>query len=207
MDERLTATHTYRLKQELFRRGLAVSYLAEDEDLHDEVVIQRVTGHRDDPDASRNWLLRYRSVAVRVMRLRHHNHVAIRDFHTDFRTFVLLVKQSDAGGLLDQLLRSPHPPELTAGARLGLCRDILRGLAALHAHGIVHRDIKPGGIYVRAGGGGVAQIDHFHLSVPAADVYADDDLCGTPLYMAPELLGGGPRPYSRRSDVYAAGLV
>src|SRR3954452_12500511 len=68
-------------------------------------------------------------------------------------------------------------------------------------------DIKPYGIYVTRGPGGVAQIDHYHLAVSASGVYLDEQLCGTPVYMAPELIRNEPRRYTRQSDVYAAGLL
>src|SRR4051794_36693252 len=87
MDERLSVSHTYTLKKELFRRGLAVSYLAYDEQLDDEVVIEHVSLRaRGKFDGDDRWLRQYRSIAVKVMRLRHPNHIAIRDFWTDFRT-------------------------------------------------------------------------------------------------------------------------
>jgi serine/threonine-protein kinase len=208
MDNPLSATHTYTVRRELFRRGLAVSYLARDEQLEDDVVVEHVSlrGRGGDP-GTEDWLKRYRSVAVQVMRLRHPNHVAIRDFWTDFRTAVFLVKQHDPGMTLAELLQPQHARELTGADRIGLCQDVLRGLVALHTHGVLHRDVKPSGIYVAEGQGRVAQIDHFHLAVPAADAYLDDSLCGTPVYLAPELFGSGPCRYSRQSDVYAAGLV
>jgi serine/threonine protein kinase len=208
MDEPLSVTHAYTLRQKLFQRGMAVSYLARDEQLEEDVVIEHVSlqARGSDP-GTEDWLKQYRSIAVRVMRLRHPNHVAIRDFWTDFRTAVFLVKQYDPGVTLEVLLQPRHARELTGAERIGLCQDVLRGLAALHAHGILHRDVKPYGIYVVEGQDLVAQIDHFHLAVSAVGEYMDEDLCGTPVYLAPELLGGRPRRYSRRSDVYAAGLV
>ena len=38
-----------------------------------------------------------------------------------------------------------------------------------------------------------AQIDHYHLAVLASGVYLDEQLCGTPVYLAPELIGSEPR--------------
>jgi serine/threonine protein kinase len=208
MDERLSVSHTYALKRELFRRGLAASYLALDEQLEDEVVIEHVSLHaRAGSGEADDWLRQYRSIAVKVMRLRHPNHVPIRDFWTDFRTAFFLVKQYDVGCLLDELLRPENVAGLTEATRTGLCKDLLRGLAALHARDIFHRDVKPSGVYVRRGPDLAAQLDHYHLAVSAADVYLDEQLCGTPLYLAPELIEGEPRRYSRQSDVYAAGLV
>jgi serine/threonine protein kinase len=208
MDEHLSVSHTYAVRKELFRRGLAVSYLAYDEQLEDEVVIEHVSLLARGKSAKHDeWLRQYRSIAVQVMRLRHPNHIAIRDFWTDFRTAFFLVKQYDPGTILDVLLQPQYAQEFTAASRLGVCKDVLRGLAALHSQDILHRDIKPSGIYIRQMQDWIAQIDHYHLAVSAADSHLDDNLCGTPVYMAPELLDGEPRRYSRQSDVYAAGLV
>jgi serine/threonine protein kinase len=213
MDERLSVGHTYAVRKELFRRHLpgaiwAYSYLAYDEQLEDEVVIEHVSLlGQDDEAQDEAWLRQYRSIAVKVMRLRHPNHVAIRDFWTDFRTAFFLVKQYEAGSTLDRLLQTQDAAGLSPQVRIGLCKDLLRGLAALHAGNVLHRDIKPNGVYVAQGHDRVAQIDNYHLAVSAAGVYLDDPLIGTPVYLAPELIAGEPRRYSRQSDVYAAGLV
>src|SRR5918912_248582 len=120
MDEHLSVSHTYAVRKELYRRGLAVSYLAYDEQLEDEVVIEHVSllarGKSAEDD---DWLRQYRSLAVKVMRLRHPNHVAIRDFWTDFRTAFFLVKQYDTGTTLDVLLQPQHAPQLTGPTRTG----------------------------------------------------------------------------------------
>jgi serine/threonine protein kinase len=208
IDQPLGVPHSYRLLKELFRRGMAVSYLAYDEVLEDEVLIEHVSlVGRDDAAETNDWLRQYRSIAVKVMRLRHPNHVAIRDFWTDFRTAFFLVKQYDPGTTLEAVLQPQAAEELPEGARLELCKDLLRGLAALHAHDVLHRDIKAAGIYVTEGPDRRAQIDHYHLAVSATDVYLDEQLCGTPVYLAPELVAGEPRRYTRQSDVHAAGLV
>ncbi len=197
-------SHRYAVKRVLFARGLATSYLAFDEELGDEVVIEHVRGRLHD---AADWLRQYRSVAVKVMRLRHPNLIGIRDFSTDFSTEFFLVKQYDPGITLDELVQPLHADALTEGRRVGLCKGLLSGLAALHAGNVLHRDIKPSAIYVTQGQQWVAQIDHYHLAVSAPGAYPEDQLCGTPLYLAPELIAGPPRNYSRQSDVYAAGLV
>jgi serine/threonine protein kinase len=199
-----SVSHTYAVREILFSRGMARSYLAHDEQLDDEVVIEHVQRPLgEDTD----WLRQYRSVAVKVMRLRHPNLIAIRDFSTDYTTEFFLVKQYDPGITLDVLLKPGRIDELSVDRRVGLCKDLLRGLGVLHASGVIHRDIKPYGVYVSQGEDWRAQIDHYHLAVSASGVYLDEQLCGTPVYMAPELISSEPRRYTQQSDVYAAGLV
>jgi serine/threonine-protein kinase len=104
-------------------------------------------------------------------------------------------------------------------ARLGLVVQVARGLAAAHAAGLVHRDIKPDNVMVRADGTvkildfGIARRSSLS-SLPASDwderevlstLTAEGAIVGTPAYMAPEQLFGGV--IDGRSDQYAWGLL
>ncbi|POM24635.1 Serine/threonine-protein kinase PknH [Actinomadura rubteroloni] len=91
--------------------------------------------------------------------------------------------------------RAPLAPE----AALAVLSGSLRGLAAAHALGIVHRDYKPANVIVRADG--LSKLIDFGI---AADAGAADR-SGTPAYMAPEQWRG--EPASPATDVYAATAV
>jgi serine/threonine-protein kinase len=204
MQRSVEVLHTYTIEEHLYTRGVARGYRARDEQLEDLVVLEVVPTREDTPER-RDFLARYHSIAVKIMRLRHPNVVAIRDFVVD-RDQVFLVKQYDPGLTLDALLFPPDRPSLAPQVRASLCKDVLRGLAALHQSNIIHRDVKAYGVYVKDQPDPVAQLDYFHLAVSAESEYLDSNLCGTPVYMAPEIIAP-PHLFTKQSDVYAAGLL
>ena len=84
-------------------------------------------------------------------------------------------------------------------ATLGV--DLCRALAAVHSAGLVHGDVKTQNV-MREDGGRTVLMDFGAGRVQGADVVA---LAGTPLYLAPEILAGGPA--TPRSDIYSLGVL
>ncbi len=204
MKQSVEVLHTYTIEEPLYSRGMARGYRARDEQLEDLAVLEAVPTLEDTPER-RDFLVQYRSIAVKIMRLRHPNIVAIRDFVVHPEQF-FTVKQYDPGLTLDALLSPRRGENLNPQVRAFLCKDILRGLAALHQNNIIHRDVKAYGVYVKDQPEPFAQLDHFHAAVSAEAEYIDSNLCGTPLYMAPEIISP-PYLFTKQSDVYAAGLL
>lgn len=102
--------------------------------------------------------------------------------------------------LLQALERSSKLKEATLRPVL---RQMLQALAAVHAAGIVHRDVKPDN-FLCAGSRGTVKLCDFGLS----RAVADDSLVGvygTPPFMAPEMLSGAP--YGASVDVWGFGVV
>ena len=84
-----------------------------------------------------------------------------------------------------------------------IARQICAGLAAAHAKGVLHRDLKPQNLMLD--GRGKVRITDFGLAGLAETIQGDDVRSGTPAYMSPEQLAG--REVTLRSDIYALGLV
>ncbi len=95
---------------------------------------------------------------------------------------------------------TPTEPE-----RLGVIRQLLSALAAAHAQGVIHRDIKPHNV-IRLSDGRIKVLDFGLARVESmAGLTASSVVLGTPEYLAPESLGG--LPIDARADLYSLGIL
>ncbi len=109
--------------------------------------------------------------------------------------------------LAARLKRGPIP----AAEALHLASEIAEGLANAHAHGMVHRDVKPGNVMVTPHGHvklldfGLAQAASAGMSVTKTTTGDPFARAGTPAYMSPEQVVG--RPVSTQSDLFSFGVL
>ncbi|BCY08414.1 hypothetical protein L3i22_035020 [Actinoplanes sp. L3-i22] len=173
---------------------------ADDEVLGREVAVKVLSAAlAADPELRRQ----IRDEARTAARLRHPAVVAVHDYgeFTDRgRTLSYVVMELVDGRTLADMLTGgslPWKVAVLVGAQ------VASALAAAHAAGIVHRDVKPANVMVTSVG--VKLVDFgISATVGALDGRAGQIL-GTPAYLAPERIAGGPvRP---ATDVYAVGLL
>lgn len=195
----LVATR-YEIRELLGSGGFGLVYRAFDSTLRREVALKILRADRESPAS----LERFRREAAVARDAESPNLLRIFDFGMDEGGYPFLVMELIAGGSLrDRLTHGPLSSEEVRA--LGI--DLLRGLAALHARGVVHRDVKPGNLLVASEGRyklgdlGLARSivsDETQLTIGNAPV-------GTLDYLAPEQVLG--RDAETRSDLYSAGLV
>ncbi len=106
------------------------------------------------------------------------------------------------GRTLEAILSEQGPFGAEEAGRVGI--EVCRGLAAVHAAGLVHRDVKASNV-MRERGGRIVLMDLGAGFDIAAEASQAGDTTGTPLYMAPEVVRGSAA--SQRSDVYSLGVV
>jgi serine/threonine protein kinase len=136
-------------------------------------------------------------------RLVHPNVVGVFDVGEDRGRPFIVMERLSGRTLADALPDGPMTPE--AVRRLGL--DVAAALAAAHASGIVHCDVKPGNVL--EGDGGCWKVSDFGiartLDGTGADVTSPALLVGTPAYVAPESVEGFPP--TPAVDIYGLGAV
>jgi len=110
------------------------------------------------------------------------------------------------GVSLDDWLKKGRTPTLSQAARIG--RQIALGLAAAHERGLIHRDIKPGNIWLESNHQGRVKLLDFGLARGTADeihLTQSGAIVGTPAYMAPEQARGEAVDF--RCDLFSLGVV
>jgi serine/threonine protein kinase len=115
-----------------------------------------------------------------------------------------LVMQLIDGESLEEILAREGRLELKEIVRIG--KEIAEGLAAAHAKGLIHRDVKPANVLMERGTGRVKLTD-FGLARAAEDVRLTRSglVAGTPLYMAPEQARG--EEVDHRTDLFSLGVL
>jgi beta-lactam-binding protein with PASTA domain len=192
----------YRLDRPIARGGMATVYTATDTRL-DRVVAVKVMrpALAEDPD----FVARFAREARAAARLSSPEVVAVHDQGTDPSTgTAYLVMEYVAGRTLRDVIRDSGP--LSPGRALALLEPVLRALAAAHAAGLVHRDVKPENVLL--GDDGRVKVADFGLAraVETSNLTATTGLLiGTVAYLAPEQVEHGLA--DPRTDVYAAGIL
>ena len=207
----------YELVGKIAHGGMGTVYVARDRDLDREVALKIVRA----PVASREATARMLREARTLARLEHPGIVPVHDVGElpDGRLYYAM--KLVRGGRLDEHARAGRPlPEL-----LRIVGRICEAVAFAHAHGVIHRDLKPDNVMVGAFGEvlvmdwGVAKLRGDPASVAAAGsdacaVAAADGphtdpgtVLGTPGYMAPEQSSGAVHLIDERTDVFALGAI
>jgi eukaryotic-like serine/threonine-protein kinase len=185
----------YRARDPQLERDVAIKVLAAPQapaELPDDITLDLRTSVPGSPDDLLNE-------ARMMARLSHQNVLPVYEVGLADGALFLVMEHID-GTNLGAWLAVPRP----LGTIIDVFLQAARGLAAAHAHGIVHRDVKPANILV--GRDGRVRVADFGLSRLSAHSLATamvriDDGLGTPRYMAPELWRGDTA--TPKSDVYA----
>jgi beta-lactam-binding protein with PASTA domain len=189
----------YHVRSRIAHGGMATVYLATDTRLDRQVAL-KVMHAELTRDA--DFVTRFIGEAKSVARLSHPNIVAVFDQGSDGQ-YLYLAMEYVPGRTLRSLLRERGL--MRPDAALNIMDPILSGLAAAHAAGIVHRDVKPENVLLTADGR-VKVVDFGLARAQTAAANTRSGLViGTVAYIAPEQVKS--QATDSRTDVYAAGVV
>lgn len=189
----------YRIEAELGRGGMGVVYKARDLKLDRPVVLKFLSPELGGDEAARR---RFLHEARAASALDHPNICTIYDIDEteDEQTFIAM-RYYEGEVLADRIRRGSLP----IAEAVEIATQIARGLAAAHARGIVHRDVKPGNLVVTREG--VVKLLDFGLAMlsGASRITKAGSTLGTAAYMSPEQLWG--EGVDGRTDIWSLGVV
>lgn len=136
--------------------------------------------------------------------VRHPGLLEIREARTSVDGLPYLVMEHLAGETLGEIAERRR---IELGEIVVICAQVATALAALHAAGVMHCDVKHDNVFVlddRVGGWPRIKVIDFGVSRRIADPFEDGSIAGTPWCMAPEQWQGRPQA---ASDVYALGCM
>ncbi len=190
----------YRVTEILGRGAFGVVLKAFDPALHRYVALKVLAPQLASSAAAR---LRFAREARAAAAVRHENVVGIYGVD-EANGLPYLVMEYVAGLSLQQRLDLVGPLRLEEVLRIGL--QTACGLAAAHAQGLIHRDVKPANILLENGIERVKVTD-FGLARAADDASLTQSgvIAGTPQYMSPEQARG--EPLDHRADLFSLGSV
>jgi eukaryotic-like serine/threonine-protein kinase len=197
-----TIAARYRLIRKLGSGGMAVVYLARHELISRHSAIKilrpeltRIAEHRE----------RFLREARAVNKINHENIVEISDVGESDGVAYLVMEFVEGDSLLAHVQKGRFPWD--RGARVAM--QVAAALARAHQMGVVHRDLKPENILLvpREGTDELVKLTDFGIAKVMGEptLTFNDQLFGTPGYIAPEYVGG--LPIDGRADIYSLAVV
>jgi formylglycine-generating enzyme required for sulfatase activity/tRNA A-37 threonylcarbamoyl transferase component Bud32 len=203
----------YRIERLLGQGGMGVVFLAADLRLSRKVALKLIRPERLGSPAARDRFWREAKLAAR---LEHRNICPVYEVSEVNGAPFMAMRYLEGETLAAQIARAAQPTSRTGSDAerrriadlLALLETVARALHFAHAHGVVHRDVKPANILIEPDGQPV--VLDFGMAVGTDDelgLTMTGELAGTPLYMAPEQVAPSARGVDQRADVYALGVT
>ncbi|HEU5309867.1 MAG TPA: serine/threonine-protein kinase, partial [Candidatus Eisenbacteria bacterium] len=203
-EEQASRIGHYTITGEIGRGGMGIVYSARDSRLERVVAIKTMATPEGNEEARQRFWREARAAAS----VNHPNIGQIYDIGEHQGGLYIAMELLEGESLGDRLRDGP----VSVSEALPIVLGILAALSALHARGIIHRDLKPSNIFLTPHG--VKLLD-FGLARPiptgletsqiAAGLTQPGMLVGTPRYIAPEQVTGGP--VDGRADLFAMGAI
>lgn len=191
----------YEVRSPIGRGGMGEVYRAYDRVLEEEVALKVL---RAEAVGAEDWARRFRSEIKLARKVTHANVCRIHDYGEEGSLRWLSMELVQGENLKQSLARRGRLPPDEA---YHLAVQAAEGLTAIHAAGIVHRDLKT--LNLMVDGTGRVRVMDFGIAKPAADAATDGGVTGyvlgSPEYMSPEQARG--RAVDLRSDLYSLGIV
>jgi serine/threonine protein kinase len=187
--------NNYLLKKDPIGRGAyAKVYYGYHKETKTEIALKKILFNKLPPNVKDKVVSE-----IHILQCMKHKHIiGLYEYRFD-GDYLLLVTEYCKDGDLEAWMKKEHD----MNERMDIMGQIIQGMDYLHQNGILHRDIKPKNILLHEG---VIKICDFGFSTMIKEYnQLFNTICGTPLYMSPELLF--MQPYTMKSDIWALGIL
>jgi len=186
----------FEMGEELGRGGFSIVKRCVNKSTGDSFAVKIIAKNQSEDEI--NLLKR----EIDIMRQLKHDHIIqLFDVFDEHDNIYLILELVTGGELFDQIINKGSYSESDA---VNIIKQILEAVSYLHSHGIAHRDLKPENILVTGKNNDIIKVSDFGLSKD----FGKEKLktaCGTPDYVAPEVLRGGT--YDNTVDVWSIGVI
>ncbi len=207
---------------DLSKGGSAILRTCRDNNLGRTVVMKTLHSHLADHEYPRARFLREARVTAQ---LQHPNTIPVYEIGHDIEKRLYFTMKKVEGETIRDILEQQILGDERAcrvynlDRMLGVLIQVCNALSYAHAHGVVHRDVKPENVLIGSYGEvmlldwGVAKVWALDGSELEDNIIEHEELTdigqrpGTPLYMSPEQVRGGGMEIDARTDIYSIGVV
>jgi len=197
----MSITDRYELREELGRGAFSIVHLGIDKKTGDKVAIKIITKK----DASTEQDKKRLDTEVTILKKVHHpNIIGLKDLVDTKEKLCLVMDLVNGGELFDKIVEKGQYTEKDAST---IIRNIVSAIDYLHKNKIVHRDLKPENLLLKLGNDNDVMLSDFGLSkiIGEESMGVLQTACGTPYYVAPEVLGA--QGYDQSVDLWSIGVI
>jgi serine/threonine-protein kinase len=191
----------YEIRRRIGTGAMGIVYEGWDPGIGRRVAIKTLKQDLLDSPESADVLARFRREAQAAGRLNHPNIVAVHELGESDGIMYIAMEYVDGRELKDFCDRGERFP---LGQAVRIVCALLAALDVAHAAGVVHRDIKPGNIFL-VGNDGIKVGDFGVARVESSELTQAGSVLGTPSYMSPEQISG--QVVDGRADLFSAGVI
>jgi len=187
----------YVIGEEIGRGGFSIVKKAQNKETKENVAVKII--EKKTPGEEELQLL-HREIDI-MRKLQHKHIIALFDVYEDSEKIYLILELVTGGELFDQIVSRGVYSERDAAVVIS---QILEAVAYMHSNGIAHRDLKPENLLCGGPDGKQIKVTDFGLSKDFGKGNLKTS-CGTPDYVAPEVLKG--QTYDNSVDVWSIGVI
>jgi len=187
----------YEFGDELGRGGFSIVKKATNRD-NGEIFAIKIIEKKEQTEEELNLL--HREIDI-MRKLKHKNIIGLFEVYDEKENIYLVMELVTGGELFDQIVSRGTYSEADAA---NVIRQILEAVEYMHENGIAHRDLKPENLLCSGQNNEIIKVTDFGLSKDFGNASLRTS-CGTPDYVAPEVLKG--QPYDNMVDIWSIGVI